>query len=125
MGLKHPFLYASLFFTENPHWIYQKPVELLEKGIFSCKFKFQHTHGLVDCEICETKKGLVVRLLKPKRALTEGQYAVFYKSNECLGGARITKIGTNDFIYKLKNHKMYVMSDLFDNFTVTKIAISN
>lgn len=113
MGTKHPFLYSSLFFTSKPHWIDEKPYELQNKSILSCQFKFQHTHDLVDCEIFETAQGLIVKLIQPKRALTEGQYAVFYRANECLGSARISNAGPTNFIYYwLQYNKKCELSDI-------------
>lgn len=125
MGTKHPLLFSNMFFTTKPHWICERPKELVENSILNCKFKFQHTHDEVDCEICETSKGLTVRLLNSKRAITEGQYAVFYKKDECLGSAKITNNGPSNFIYyMLQNKKKYDIHaplDLHRN----KIAFSN
>lgn len=104
MGTKHPALHSSTFFTDAAHWIHEKPIQLTQKEIYTCEFKFQHTHDLVDCEICETPKGLIVKLMKTKRALTPGQYAVFYKGDECIGSARIVYSGPSNFLlYYLQN----------------------
>ncbi|XP_017781900.1 PREDICTED: mitochondrial tRNA-specific 2-thiouridylase 1 [Nicrophorus vespilloides] len=104
-GSKNSAFHSSLFFTSKPHWINKQPKELLDGNIFECQFKFQHTHDLINCELCETSKGLVVWLSSQKRALTAGQYAVFYKNDECLGGARMMHIGPSNFsLYWLQNN---------------------
>lgn len=122
MGSKHPFLHSKLFFTSKPHWICEKPEELAGGGILHCQFKFQHTHDLVDCEICEIDKGLVVKLFKGKRALTEGQFAVFYKGEECLGSGQIVCIGTSNFIYYyLQNNKIMRITDILRNKSAVKL----
>lgn len=107
MGHNHLALSSELFFTSPPHWIDEKPIELIKNQIYTCQFKFQHIHSLADCEICQTSKGLIVRLLKSKRALTPGQYAVFYKGDECLGSARITSNGPSDFLINYLGNKSY------------------
>ncbi|KAJ8984185.1 hypothetical protein NQ317_011094 [Molorchus minor] len=94
-GTKHPILHTTLFFTSPAHWF------------FECEFKFQHTEAWVPCEICDTTRGLVVKLHKSKRAITPGQYAVFSKDNECLGSAKIMNSGVTNFsLYYLKHMGM-------------------
>lgn len=64
----------------------------------NCDFKFQHTQNRVKCKLCKFSTGLVVKLETPLRALTEGQYAVFYNDQECLGSARIIHVGPSNFV---------------------------
>ncbi|XP_050305844.1 mitochondrial tRNA-specific 2-thiouridylase 1 [Anthonomus grandis grandis] len=97
-GTNHPALYSSLFFTLPPHWIHSQPKELQRGELLQCEFKFQHTQTWAPCRILQSDEGLVVRLEYPKRALTPGQYAVFYKDKECLGSSRILNAGVSDFM---------------------------
>lgn len=39
----------------------------------------------------------MVELDDSKRALTSGQYAVFYREDECLGSAKISHSGASEF----------------------------
>lgn len=121
MGNKHPLLYSDMFFTSKPHWICEKPKELVENNILNCKFKFQHTHDEADCELCETSKGLIIRLFKAKRAITDGQYAVFYVEDECLGSAKITHVISNNYIYYLLRNKRKF--DIYKDPDLDKIKI--
>lgn len=92
-GTNNPALFTDILYTDAPHWIERKsPLE--QDFIFNCQFRFQHTKPLVDCKIFQTRNGtLFVKLDIPLRALTPGQYAVFYKGNECLGSAKILTTG--------------------------------
>ena len=69
-----------------------------------CHYRSQNTqpissvtisYGMSSSENWEyiNRKSLIVSLAVPERALTPGQYAVFYKGEECLGSARMQKIG--------------------------------
>ena len=50
---------------------------------------------------------MIVSLSQPMRALTAGQYAVFYHGDECVGSARILRTGpslfTLDYGQRVKN----------------------
>lgn len=92
-GTNHPSLYSSSLFTSEPCWI-NEPDELANNLLVNCKFRFQHTKPLVDCLVYRLNNGkLFVKLKSPLRAITPGQYAVFYKRQECLGSARILSPG--------------------------------
>lgn len=72
-----PLLYKSEAQVENVHWIGQEP-----KFPLKCKVRLRHRQELKDCVV----EGDKVIFNKPERAVTPGQFAVFYLKNECLGG---------------------------------------
>ena len=77
-----------------PHWIHSPPEELYTKGEFHCQFRFQHVHPRIDCRIELTEENsLKVETERPLRALTPGQYAVFYVGDETIGSAQIVQSG--------------------------------
>lgn len=96
-------LNSTLLFTTEPHWITSQPPELRTGDILECDFKFQHVETFTKCRVCQTHKGLIVKLGQDKRALTPGQYAVLYKNGECLGSAKIVWSPSNFTINYLKN----------------------
>lgn len=92
-GTNHPRLFSDIFYTEKPHWIDRSPFDG-NRDIAKTEFRFQHGHKLVSCEFIETdQEGLLVKLNKPVRAICAGQFAVFYKDNECFGSAKIQATG--------------------------------
>lgn len=68
---------------------------MVKGSILRCEFRFQHTKPLVGCTIflSENDEKLFVKLDENLRAISPGQYAVFYKNSECLGNARIINPG--------------------------------
>ncbi|KAI8742958.1 mitochondrial tRNA-specific 2-thiouridylase 1 [Biomphalaria glabrata] len=97
-GYDHPALFSEVFRTDPCHWI-QAPLQSVHQSkSFEAEFRFQHKHRLIGCSgYLEDSRFCVVKLSMPMRAITPGQYAVFYKDNVCLGSSRILEIGPSRF----------------------------
>lgn len=81
-----------------------------------CQFRFQHTHSCVPVKVFQSNSSLVVKLNESLNAITPGQYAVFYKEDECLGSARILNSGVSDFsLNYLNNGMLNNAKDLIEN----------
>jgi len=103
----HPSLYSENFFTGDAHWIDEAPDELTNRSkdqTLACQYRSQNQNPLSSVHISYglnstgnweyiNRRSLIVSLAVPERALTPGQYAVFYRGEECLGSARMVKIG--------------------------------
>jgi tRNA-uridine 2-sulfurtransferase len=83
----------SLFKTEitalYPHWL-TKPPSLPMK----CSCRIRYRQPLQECRVLpnsEEKDKLKVVFNSPQRAVTPGQYAVFYQGEVCLGSAMISQ----------------------------------
>ncbi|CAL1526650.1 unnamed protein product [Lymnaea stagnalis] len=93
-GTDHPALFSETMRTGPCYWIQGTPKTVLESNTFDAGFRFQHKHRLIGCSgILESSGGFLVTLSQPMRALTPGQFAVFYKDNICLGSSRILEVG--------------------------------
>ncbi|XP_022219173.2 mitochondrial tRNA-specific 2-thiouridylase 1 [Drosophila obscura] len=90
-GHDHPALLSTRMYIEAPNWLCaQSQQRLASTGSLRCRFRFQHTKPLVDCCLRSCPDGgFEVLLDAPLRAITPGQYAVFYDEMACLGAARI------------------------------------
>ncbi|KAH8366609.1 hypothetical protein KR084_006467 [Drosophila pseudotakahashii] len=91
-GHDHPALLSNRINIDPPNWLCaESQRRLAEKGSLRCRFRFQHTKPLVGCQlkIAAGMSDYQVQLDAPLRAITPGQYAVFYDDTACLGSARI------------------------------------
>ncbi|KAL5273843.1 TRMU family protein [Megaselia abdita] len=88
-GTDHPALYSNTIIGDSASWISDNPFSFSNK--IRCQFRFQHTKPLVPCtlELDSASNKFVVNLDNPLRAVTPGQFGVFYKEEECLGCVRI------------------------------------
>ncbi|XP_075064951.1 mitochondrial tRNA-specific 2-thiouridylase 1 isoform X2 [Mixophyes fleayi] len=107
-GRDHPALFTDLLQTDQIHWLSEKPpVELVQNKMMECHFRFQHQMALENCVVTLNQDGTVwVKLVKPIRALTPGQFAVFYKGEECLGSGKIVKLGPSLHTLQLDQKRM-------------------
>ncbi|XP_007906421.1 mitochondrial tRNA-specific 2-thiouridylase 1 isoform X2 [Callorhinchus milii] len=99
-GNSHPALYRDSLQTNSVHWITgEPPIELQRDKVMHCNFRFQHRMPLVQCTLTRNPDGTVwVTLAKTVRAITPGQFAVFYKDGECLGSGKIMEIGPSMYM---------------------------
>ncbi|XP_016986527.1 mitochondrial tRNA-specific 2-thiouridylase 1 [Drosophila rhopaloa] len=90
-GHVHPALFSTQIHIDPPNWLCSESQRrLLEMGVLRCRFRFQHTKPLVGCCMkISPENNFQVQLDAPLRAITPGQYAVFYDETACLGSARI------------------------------------
>ncbi|XP_051684119.2 mitochondrial tRNA-specific 2-thiouridylase 1 isoform X1 [Oryctolagus cuniculus] len=101
----HPALYRDLLRTNRVHWIAEEPpAALVRDKMMECHFRFRHQMALaslsplVPCVLTLNQDGTVwVTAVKAVRALTPGQFAVFYKGDECLGSGKILRLGPSAY----------------------------
>ena len=90
-GTEHPLLYATGLRGEQLHWISGEPPVAPDQLPFACLCRLRHRQPLQRCTLVEYDSALCrVRFASPQRAVTPGQSVVFYRDDECLGGAVIT-----------------------------------
>jgi len=83
----HPLLLSSGFEVAEPRWLQAPGGEE-----FACTVKTRYRQRDLPCAVRRLASGrLGVRLAAPARAVTPGQYAVFYADEICLGGGVITQ----------------------------------
>ena len=62
-----------------------------QEKTFHCTAKFRYRQPEQGCTVSIEKDGIKVDFDERQRAITEGQFAVFYRGEECIGGGVIEK----------------------------------
>ena len=83
-GVDNELLYTESILLEKIHWINN----LKEFKNFECQVQIRHQHDPVNCKI-DFNNGFNVTFDQEIRGVANGQSAVFYKDNLCLGGGVI------------------------------------
>ncbi len=80
-------LYSKGLIMNSCNWIPSAPKE----KTFHCTAKFRYRQIEQGCTVNINKDGIYVDFDEKQRAITEGQFAVFYLGDKCLGGGVIEK----------------------------------
>jgi tRNA-uridine 2-sulfurtransferase len=87
-GRDHPALHCAGLCTSALHWIGgQPPASVLE-----CTVKLRYRQPDIRCELRLSTDGAEVRFADRQAGAVPGQYAVFYRDEECLGGGVIDSL---------------------------------
>jgi tRNA-specific 2-thiouridylase len=85
-GGNHPALYSPALHAARLHWIAGSPPQ----EPLHCRARIRHQQELQDCVLIPEADGMcTVDFERPQRAVAPGQSVVFYRAQECLGGAVI------------------------------------
>lgn len=80
-------LYSRGLLMNSVNWIPEKP----EQNVFECTAKFRYRQPEQQCTVNILENGIRVDFKERQRAITEGQFAVFYSGDRCIGGGVIEK----------------------------------
>ena len=71
----------------SANWIPSLP----DKKEFECTAKFRYRQPEQQCKVIIGENNIKVEFKEKQRAITEGQFAVFYMGDKCIGGGVIEK----------------------------------
>ena len=92
-GHDHPALQQQALTASDVHWIRAIPTALTGSGTLRCAAKTRYRQIEQSCTIRDQGAGtLLVNFDQPQRAMTPGQFVVFYDGEECLGGSVIDSV---------------------------------
>jgi tRNA-specific 2-thiouridylase len=84
----HPLLMSDRFEVEDVHWLDAAAEHLTT---LECAVKTRYRQSDLACTLRRLGGGWQVDLRHATRAVTPGQYAVFYRGERCLGGGIIAR----------------------------------
>jgi len=85
-GNENEDLFSRELFTQSPSWVNEPPAL---PARYTAKIRYRQKDQL--CQLEQDGSGLRVLFDEPQRAVTPGQYIVFYDQERCLGGAIIDR----------------------------------
>jgi tRNA-specific 2-thiouridylase len=89
-GRHHPLLWSEGLVASLPHWISGEPEELSSNERLRCTVKTRYRQTDVECNVEKQDDGRLSAAFDAHQwAVTPGQYAVFYRGQQCLGGGVI------------------------------------
>ncbi len=77
-------LQSNIVKIKSGHWI-----KTPEKFPLKCKGQIRYRSEAANCVVEKVGNSYQIKFVKPQRAITPGQYAVFWKGQACLGGGEI------------------------------------
>ena len=80
-------LYSKGLIMKSCNWIPCEP----ENKDFECTAKFRYRQPEQKCTVHIKGDRIEVEFFEKQRAITEGQFAVFYDGDKCIGGGVIEK----------------------------------
>ncbi len=87
----HPLLLCDFFEIEDAHWFGADRGTSAAGMTIECAVKTRYRQNDLACRMQVHGDTARVALSQPARAVTPGQYAVFYRGDECLGGGVIAR----------------------------------
>jgi tRNA-specific 2-thiouridylase len=87
---RHPLLMSDAFDVEELHW-FDQAAAAGTHAPFDCAVKTRYRQSDLPCRVQVRDAAAHVKLHGAERAVTPGQYAVFYRGEECLGGGVIAR----------------------------------
>ena len=95
-GTRHPALYSESLVAESPNWLSATAASKAESGTLRCTAKTRYRQADQAASVARGADGrLDVHFEAPQRAVTPGQFIVFYEGERCLGGARILSVAAS------------------------------